>query len=157
MYTGGSSKLGVLITLELPRSLPRWPALYRKKLVPWSLRDFWQVFCFPVSLQESVLVLLLLWHDELRTLRGQFDAKVLFSNWFLICQSRKPGANCWKEGTGGGLPGPRRRKQTQGRRGVSAMPWRDKNTVTMWGLGATITDRWPRMFGRGWLGLTTEV
>jgi hypothetical protein len=68
---------------------------------------------------------------EGKTVGGSADIKVLFPNWFLICQKRKPWANCWAEGTGRTSGSWEEVRETQRRRGEYAMPWREENWATM--------------------------
>ena len=61
-----------------------------------------------------------------------FDAKVLFPNWFPICQSRKPWAHCWAEGTEGtSVSQEEKRDPRKERKSFSAMLCREKNPAAM--------------------------
>ena len=66
---------------------------------------------------------------------GNSNVKILFPNWFFICQQRNAWDNHWTEGTEG-ISGSLQEMETQERRTEFALLWREENWATMWDLKA---------------------
>ena len=82
-------------------------------------------------------------------------AVLMFSSWLLICQSRRLGANCWAEGTGGNSRSQEEKADAgKQKRAFCHALEEEEHSNHVRSLEelrpvASATGRWPRMFGRG--------